>query len=226
MYLNVVGIPPSPKRNITKNTDFCNYDENDKEDKYKREVDCDVEVAPFLDAIANEKDFDDNRENPVYMVGEGNVEVEDQSGKFVPISNYKIDATEKDNFYDEIFQKGIKKEKATIKKSLKERIKVDMQNRLTNVTIAKFNKTSLAHLTETETWRLLRRINTAVLGPKNEFTGDRAPEIPYDNYAQVPVKYDLSETCEREKFNGICFDKGELHNLINCLCKLQSHNLF
>ena len=83
--MNIVGIPPSPKRNIMKNIDLCNYDENDEEDKDKWEVYYDGGVVPLLDAITNEKGFDDDRENPVYMVGEGHVEVEVQSEKFVPI---------------------------------------------------------------------------------------------------------------------------------------------
>ena len=55
MYLNVVGIPPSLKRTITKKIDFFNYNENDEEDKYKWEVDYDGDFGPFLDAIADEK---------------------------------------------------------------------------------------------------------------------------------------------------------------------------
>ena len=37
------------------------------------EVDYDGEVGPFFDAIADDKDFDYYRENPVLMVGEGHV---------------------------------------------------------------------------------------------------------------------------------------------------------
>ena len=43
-----------------------------------------------------------------------------------------------------------------------------------NVTMAESNKTTLAHFPETAMWRLLRLINTDVVDPKNEFTGDRA----------------------------------------------------
>ena len=64
---------------------YAAYDENDEEDKDKWEVYYDGGVVPLLDAITNEKGFDDDRENPVYMVGEGHVEVEVQSEKFVPI---------------------------------------------------------------------------------------------------------------------------------------------
>ena len=39
LYLNVVGIPPYPKRTIKNKIDLCNYDENDEEDKEKWEVD-------------------------------------------------------------------------------------------------------------------------------------------------------------------------------------------
>ena len=42
------------------------------------------------------------------MVGEGHVEAEYQSGKFIPISYEKIDETKKDNLYADIFHRGIK----------------------------------------------------------------------------------------------------------------------
>ena len=77
LYLKVVGISSSPKRTTTKKIDFCNYDENDVEDQDKWEVDSDGEVGPFFDAIAYEKYFDHDRENPVSMRGEGATEVED-----------------------------------------------------------------------------------------------------------------------------------------------------
>ena len=39
LYLNMLVIPKSPKRTITKKIDFCNYYENCHEDKNKWEVD-------------------------------------------------------------------------------------------------------------------------------------------------------------------------------------------
>ena len=99
----------------------------------------------------------------MYMAGEGHVEVEYQYGKFVLLSNEKIDAKKKDNFYAEILQIGIKENKYTNNNSLKERIKVDIQNRVRNVTMEKFNKTDLVHFIETSTWRLYRPIDTAVV---------------------------------------------------------------
>ena len=85
LYLDVESIPPSTKRNTTKKIYLWKYDENDEEDKYKWEVDSDAEVGPFLDAIAYEKEFDDNRENTVSMGGKGHVEVEYKAGKLVPL---------------------------------------------------------------------------------------------------------------------------------------------
>ena len=38
------------------------------------------------------------RDNPVYMGGEGKVEVKDQAGEFVPLLNDRIDEMNKDNF--------------------------------------------------------------------------------------------------------------------------------
>ena len=64
------------------------------------------------------------------------------------------------------------------------------------------NKTALAHFTETETWSLLRPINTAVVEPHNEFTGAGEPTVPNYSDIQVPVKHDFSETFERKKFDG------------------------
>ena len=80
---------------MTKNIDLCNYDENDKEDKDKWEVDYDGKIGPFFNAITNEKDFDNVRENPVPMGGEGHAEVKYQAGEFVLLSNDKIDDTKK-----------------------------------------------------------------------------------------------------------------------------------
>ena len=51
-YLNLVVIPSSPKRKITKDR-LCNYYENYEEDKDKWEVDSNGEVVPFFYAIAD-----------------------------------------------------------------------------------------------------------------------------------------------------------------------------
>ena len=60
-------------------------------------------------------------------------------------------------------------------------------------------------------WCLLRPLNSAVVGPQNEFTGSRAPSIPYDIDVQVVVKRDFSERFDRDKFDGRFIDKVELH---------------
>ena len=41
------------------------------------------------------------------MVGEGTIEIEDQSGGFIPISNYNIDAMKKYQLYAERLQRGV-----------------------------------------------------------------------------------------------------------------------
>ena len=107
-YLNVVGIPTSPKRTITNKIDFYNYDEYDVKYKEKWEIDCDGDVSPFFGAIAYEKKFDDDRDNHVSLGGKGHVGVKDQDRKSVLLSNYNIDAMKKDNFYAEILKIGIK----------------------------------------------------------------------------------------------------------------------
>ena len=135
---------------------------------------------------------------------EGHVEFEYQYWKFLLISNYKIDANRKDGFYAGLLQLWIKE-----KKSIKEGLKLAMQKRLRNVTIAKSNKTTLAHFLETEIWRLLRTINKAVVQPQNELSGARSPIVPYAGDVQVAVNHDFSETFEREKFGVKCFCKGE-----------------
>ena len=43
---------------------------------------------------------------------------------------------------------------------------------------------------------------------------------------QVPGKHEFSEKFERERFCGGFVGKGELHNIVNCLCKLQSQNVY
>ena len=142
LYLNVVGIPPSPKRTIIKEIAFCNYDENYDIDKDKWEVDSDGEVGPFSSTITDEKEFENDRDNPVLMGGGGHVGVEDQAGKLVPISNGNINAMNKENFYPEIFQRKIQEKKSTINKDFKEIFKVDMQNMLRNATMAEANRTA------------------------------------------------------------------------------------
>ena len=79
------------------------------------------------------------------MGGERHVEVEDQARKLVLLSNDNIDETKKDNLYADILHRGIKENNSTNKKSLKERLKVAMQNRLRNITMAKSNNTSLTN---------------------------------------------------------------------------------
>ena len=69
LYLNIVGIPSTSKKNKMKKIYLCNYEENDGENKDKWEVDSDGEVGPFFDAIADEKEFGDVRDNPVSMGG-------------------------------------------------------------------------------------------------------------------------------------------------------------
>ena len=63
LYLKVVGIPSSPKRNITKKIDLCNYSENYAVDKDEWEFYSDGEAVPFFNTISDHKDFDDDREN-------------------------------------------------------------------------------------------------------------------------------------------------------------------
>ena len=75
-------------------------------DQDKGEVDSDGEVGPILDAIADEREFDDDRDNTVSMEGKGYNEVKDQSGKFVKISNRDIDAMKKYQLYADRLQRG------------------------------------------------------------------------------------------------------------------------
>ena len=75
-------------------------------DQDKGEVDSDGEVGPILDAIADKREFNDDRDNPVSMEGKGYNEVKDQSGKFVKISNRDIDAMKKYQLYADRLQRG------------------------------------------------------------------------------------------------------------------------
>ena len=77
---------------------------NYEQDKVKWEVYSDVDISPFFGAIADENQFDQSKKNPVPMGGEGHVEVEDQSGRFILIYNENVDAMKKDVFYDDIFR--------------------------------------------------------------------------------------------------------------------------
>ena len=56
----------------------------------------------FFGAISDENDFDNDRDDTVSMGEEGHVEVKDQGGEIVILSNDKIDATKEDSFYAEI----------------------------------------------------------------------------------------------------------------------------
>ena len=70
LYLNMVGIIPSPNIIIMKKIGFCNYAKNNEDDKDKGEVDYDGDVGPFFHAIAYEKCFDGGKDNPTF-VGNG-----------------------------------------------------------------------------------------------------------------------------------------------------------
>ena len=69
------------------------------------------------------------------MGNERTTEVKYQAGKSVPLSNNEINAMKKDQLYADYLQKGIKENNSTVKKSLKELLKVAMQNRVRNVTM-------------------------------------------------------------------------------------------
>ena len=84
----------------------------------------------------------------------------------------------------------------------------------------------MAHFLETETWHLLIPIDIEVMKPCIEFTGARKPTVPDNSYVQVPLNYNFIEIFERNKFDGKFVGKGEWHNLVNCLIKFQSHNVF
>ena len=88
------------------------------------------------------------------------------------------------------------------------------------------NKTALANFPETVTWRSLRPIDTPVVEPQNEFAGARSPTVPDDSDVQVPVNHEFSETFQSKEFDGKSVGKGERHNLVNHLCKLQSQDVF
>ena len=70
--------------------------------------DYDGEVGPFFGAIADEKEFDDKKENPLSTGGEGHSEIKDQAGNFFPLSNPGFDAMNKDQLYNELLQIGTK----------------------------------------------------------------------------------------------------------------------
>ena len=136
-------------------------------DQDKWEVDYDGEVGTFFNAIVDEKYFDDERGNPVYLQGEKAIEVEDQSGNFVPLLNYNIDAMKKDQFYADSLKRGIKVKKFTVNKFLKYLLKVEMQNRSRNVTMSKTNKKDLDHLPEMVMWSSIIMIDIPVVKPQN-----------------------------------------------------------
>ena len=69
-------------------------------------------------------------------------------------------------------------------------------------------------------WSILRKrrrekilivIDTVVVDPQNEFSGDRAPTAPDDSAVQVPVNHDFSDIFERDKFDCIFVVRGELY---------------
>ena len=108
----------------------------------------------------------------------------------------------KDQLYADLLQRGIKENKSTVKKSLKYRSKVEMQNRVRNAIMDKDNKKSLSCFTETATWRFLRPIKTPVVEPQNGFTVARAPKVPDESEVRVTVNHDFSETFEKDQLDG------------------------
>ena len=76
------------------------------------------------------------------------------------------------------------------------------------------NKKALAYFPETETWHALILIKIPMVDPQNELTAGRAPTALDDSRVKMPVKHELSEKFEREKFDGEIFGKGEPNNLV------------
>ena len=62
----------------------------------------------------------------MYIGEEGANKLKDQAGKFIPLLNNMINSMKKEQLYAEIFQIGIKYNKYTVKKSLKDLLKVEM----------------------------------------------------------------------------------------------------
>ena len=115
---------------------------------------------------------------------------------------------------------------SNFKKYLKESLKVVIKIRVRNVTMEESNKHALVHFPGKLTWSLLIPINKPVVETKNYFSVARVQTVPGVSKLQVPVKYDYSDTFERREFDGETVGKDESHNLVTCLCKLQSHNVF
>ena len=80
------------------------------------------------------------------VLGEVHYEVKDQSGRFVAISNGDIYSMKKYQVYSDILNRYIKEKKSNVKESLKERLKVSIQNRVRNS-----NKKALEKNPETAT---------------------------------------------------------------------------
>ena len=77
-----------------------------------------------------------------------------------------------------------------------------MQNRASNVTMAKYNKNALETFPETATWRSLRPIDTTAVEPQNGFSVARVTTVPDNSEMQITVKHDFSETFDRENIVG------------------------
>ena len=135
----------------------------------------------LMGGIADEKEFEDVRQNPMYMGGEGHAEVEHQAGKLIEISNSEIYAMKEEDLYHEILQILVKQNKSTDEKSPKKRFKVAIQNRVRNVTMAEAIKNALENFPETATWNSLRTIDIPVMDPQNKFAVDREPTAPDDS---------------------------------------------
>ena len=76
------------------------------------------------------------------VLGEVHYEVKDQSGRFVAISNGDIYSMKKYQVYSDILNRYIKEKKSNVKESLKERLKVSIQNRVRNSNKKGFGKKS------------------------------------------------------------------------------------
>ena len=102
------------------------------------------------------------------MGGEVTAEVKEQDGMFVPLSNYRINAMKKYQLYADIFQRGIKENKSTVNNYLKYLLRVEIQNRVSNVTVVESNKNDLSYFPETATCRALRPIEIHVVDVENQ----------------------------------------------------------
>jgi hypothetical protein len=169
---------------------------------------------PCFDAIEEEgvQDFDEDavgeaEEDSLQIVANSSetaaTSTAAASESIVIINNDAIDKLRVQELKDELGKRGLNKKGR--KTELVQRLKEAMTNRIPILSVtaqAEAAKDDVAGFPTTAKWRTLDPQMEVVPEPQNRFAGARAPTVPEEDAAFVPVKHNFPETFDRDLFTG------------------------